>query len=272
MDLWQTARSFAEEAAKRSQEFTNEAVKRSQVLSMGSSKLSDVVSEASKRSKEIVAEASRRADQIKLQFPAAAAVSSLVDYSSSPQIALAAPSVAEHEKFGVTDELREFVKGISMNTFREFPLQDESEMYDTPTISNVRHDLTEFQETHAKLVLSSVKEISKLRYEICPRIMRERKFWRIYFILVNSHVAPYEKKYMDEVKMRSAEKAKVEEAKDISSAETTSTPVTRATTQTNKKAASSTADQDLDVFLLGEDSDEGPDDRDDASDDDFDMI
>lgn len=58
--------------------------------------------------------------------------------------------------------------------------------------------------------------------------------------------------------MRSAEKAKVEEAKDISSAETTSTPVTRATTQTNKKASSSTADQDLDVFLLGEDSDEGP--------------
>ncbi|XP_028077390.1 uncharacterized protein LOC114279355 isoform X2 [Camellia sinensis] len=33
-------------------------------------------------------------------------------------------------------------------------------------------------------------EISKLRYELCPRVMKERKFWKIYFILVNSHVAP----------------------------------------------------------------------------------
>ncbi|XP_019175584.1 PREDICTED: ATG8-interacting protein 2-like [Ipomoea nil] len=33
-----------------------------------------------------------------------------------------------------------------------------------PTVSNVRQDLTEFQERHAKLVLTSVKEISKLRY------------------------------------------------------------------------------------------------------------
>ncbi|XP_019243742.1 PREDICTED: uncharacterized protein LOC109223775 isoform X2 [Nicotiana attenuata] len=136
MDLWQTARSFAEEAAKRSQEFTIEAVKRSHELSIGSSKLSDVVSEASKRSeeiaaeaskrsKEMVAEASRRADQIKFQIPAAlpSLESSLVNYSSSPQTALSAPSAAELDKFGVTDELREFVKGISMNTFRDFPLQ-----------------------------------------------------------------------------------------------------------------------------------------------------
>lgn len=63
---------------------------------------------------------------------------------------------------------------------------------------------------------------------------------------------------MDEAKIISAEKANVEEAKDISSAGTTSKPVIGATTQTNKKSASSTADQDLDVFLLGEESDEGP--------------
>lgn len=33
------------------------------------------------------------------------------------------------------------------------------------------------------------QEISKLRYDLCPRVMKERKFWRVYFILVNSHVA-----------------------------------------------------------------------------------
>lgn len=264
MELWQKARSFAEEAAKRSQEFTVEAAKRTQELTIGSSKLSDVVSEASKRSKEIaaeaskrskeiVAEATKRADQIKFQIPAAVALSSLVDSSTSAQTASAAPTPADLEKFGVTDDLREFVKGITRSTFQNFQLQDESEMSDIPTVSNIRQDLTEFQEKHAKLVLSSVKEISKLRYEICPRIMRERKFWRIYFILVNSHLALYEKKYMDEVKIISAEKAN-----DMSSAESTSKPVTAATTQTNKKAASSTADKDLDVFLLGEESDEAP--------------
>lgn len=278
MELWQKARSFAEEAAKRSQEFTVEAAKRTQELTIGSSKLSDVVSEASKRSKEIaaeaskrskeiVAEATKRADQIKFQIPAAVALSSLVDSSTSAQTASAAPTPADLEKFGVTDDLREFVKGITRSTFQNFQLQDESEMSDIPTVSNIRQDLTEFQEKHAKLVLSSVKEISKLRYEICPRIMRERKFWRIYFILVNSHLALYEKKYMDEVKIISAEKAN-----DMSSAESTSKPVTAATTQTNKKAASSTADKDLDVFLLGEESDEAPDDGENAFDDDFDKI
>ncbi|CAN4088326.1 unnamed protein product [Withania somnifera] len=269
MDMWHKARSFAEE-------FTVEAAKRTQELTIGSSKLSDVVSETSKqiaaevskRSKEIVAEASKRADQIKFQIP----LKLLVDSSSSSQTASATPNPADLEKFGVTDDLREFVKGITRNTFQNFQLQDESELSDIPTVSNVRQDLTEFQEKHAKLILASVKEISKLRYEICPHIMRERKFCRIYFILVNIHLAPYEKKYMDEAKIVSAEKANVEEAKDISSAGTTSKPVIGATTQTNKRAASSTADQDLDVFLLGDDSDEGPDDGENGFDNDFDKI
>ncbi|KAL3352162.1 hypothetical protein AABB24_020298 [Solanum stoloniferum] len=235
MDFWQKARSFAEAAAKRTQEFTKEAANRSQDLTIGSSKLSDVVLEASKRSKEFAAEASKRskeiaveaskrskeiaaeaskradvivseaskradqikvdalkrAEQIKFQIPSAA-LSHIVDSSPSPttQTASPAPTPADLLKFGVTDDLREFVKGITINTFQDFPLEDDSVISDIPTVSNVRQDLTEFQEKHAKFVLSSVKEISKLRYELCPRIMKERKFWRIYFILVNSHVAP----------------------------------------------------------------------------------
>ncbi|XP_055820983.1 uncharacterized protein LOC129889595 [Solanum dulcamara] len=314
MDFWQKARSFAEEAAKRTQEFTKEAANRSQDLTIGSSKLSDVVLEASKRSKEFAAEASKRskeiaveaskrskeiaveaskradvivseaskradqikvdalkrAEQIKFQIPSAA-FSNIVDSSPPPtQTASPAPTPADLEKFGVTDDLREFVKGITINTFQDFPLEDDSVISDIPTVSNVRQDLTEFQEKHAKFVLSSVKEISKLRYELCPRIMRERKFWRIYFILVNSHVSPYEKKYMEEA-IKPVEKAQVESEKEISLAGTISKPVAEATAQKNKKATS-TSDQDLDVFLLGDDSDDGPDDGDDAFDDDFDKI
>lgn len=130
MDIWQRARTFAEEAAKRSQELTVEAARRSQDFTIGSSKLSDIVSEASKRSKEIAAEASKRADQIKVealkradqiksQIPASA-LSHLVDSSSTPSTEVPPEDL---EKFGVTDELREFVKGITMNTFQDFPLE-----------------------------------------------------------------------------------------------------------------------------------------------------
>lgn len=40
---------------------------------------------------------------------------------------------------------------------------------------------------HDDLVM---QEISRLRYQLCPRVMKERRFWRIYFTLVSTHVAP----------------------------------------------------------------------------------
>lgn len=139
MDFWTKARSFAEEAAKRSQELTKEAAKRSQELTMeaarrsqdfsiGSSKLSDIVSETAKRSKEIAIEASKRADQIKLEaIKRADQIKSLAESSGALSIA---DSIGESqkdsdaglEKFGVTDELREFVKEINITTFQDFPL------------------------------------------------------------------------------------------------------------------------------------------------------
>ncbi|KAL2961232.1 hypothetical protein AAZX31_17G079400 [Glycine max] len=107
-------------------------------------------------------------------------------------------------RFGITQELREFVEGITITTFEDFPLQDDTELSDVPAVSNVRQDLTEWQEKHARLVLSTVKEISRLRYEPCPQVMKERKFWRIYFILVNNHIAPNENKYMEGDKLKSS--------------------------------------------------------------------
>ncbi|KAL3824706.1 hypothetical protein ACJIZ3_020735 [Penstemon smallii] len=270
MDFWQRARNFAEEAAKKSQELTQ---------GIGSANLSDVVSEASKRSKELAAEASKkskefaaealkRADQIAAQLPPA--MTHLVEKgNNSPAV-----TDADLEMFGVTDELREFVKGITMNAFQDFPLEDDSEISDIPTVSNIRQDLTEWQEKHAKLVLLTVKEISKLRYQLCPRVMKERKFWRIYFILVNSHVAPYEKLYMEDIKLKSAEKVKDTEVKEISSGETSSKTADETSKLKINNAKSAATEQDLDVFLLGDlgDSDDGPDEGDDGFDDDFDKI
>ncbi|KAL0424874.1 UNVERIFIED_CONTAM: hypothetical protein Sradi_1022200 [Sesamum radiatum] len=258
MDFWQRARTFAEEAAKKSQELTQ---------GLSSANISDVVSEASKRSKELAAEASKmskefaaealkRADQITAQIPPPAVVlTNLVDSSQK-----GGNEADDLETFGVTEELREFVTGITTDTFRDFPLEDVSEVSDVPTVSNVRQDLTEWQERHAKLVLSTVKEISKLRYQLCPRVMKERKFWRIYFLLVNSHVEPYEKRYMENVKSKAAEMVKDSEVKEISPAVRSerADEISKPRTNNAKAAAS---EQDLDVFLLGDldDADEDPD-------------
>ncbi|KAK7307026.1 hypothetical protein VNO77_39722 [Canavalia gladiata] len=279
-DLWKRARTFAEEAAKKSQ-----------ALGGSSSRIADLVSETAKKSKELAAEASkkadilktaaiRQADQIKSfsdsitippQFAAiASAATSGTPPSSSPQ---------DFEKFGVTDDLRSFVRGLTSTTFQNFPLSsDEPEASDVTTVgSNVRKDLNEFQEKHATLVLTTVKEISRLRYELCPRAMKERHFWKIYFTLVNTHVAPYEKQYMEEVQLREAAEQNVDTKVDQKQTAATGGAGKAEATGKNvkgKSSNSSSKEQDLDTFLLGdlEDSDEAPDDGEGSFDDDFDKI
>ena len=53
-DLWTRAKTFAEEAAKKSQSLTP-----------SSSRIADLVSETAKKSKELAAEASKKADILK---------------------------------------------------------------------------------------------------------------------------------------------------------------------------------------------------------------
>ncbi|KAL9263072.1 hypothetical protein AKJ16_DCAP26952, partial [Drosera capensis] len=264
MDIWSRARTLAQEISTRSQELT-----------IGGSRITEIVTEtakqASKAADQIKIEALKRADQIK-SIPIGIDTSSVSVSSISAVLSPARESggggggggeVAgeeELERFGVTDELREFVKGITIGTFRDFPLPDDAPMSDVPTISNVRQDLTEWQERHATLVLSTVKEISKLRYELCPRIMKDRKFWRIYFILVNSHVTPYEKRYMSELAAKSKEEKKDDRSKENPQGDAAPKP-DGAAASTQTKARASSSEQDLDVFLLGDlgDSDEeGP--------------
>ncbi|MGI4370243.1 BSD domain-containing protein, partial [Klebsiella pneumoniae] len=170
---------------------------------------------------------------------------------------------AELEKFGISDDLRDFVRGLTSSTFQNFPVQDDLPMSDVPTVSNVRQDLTEWQQKHASLVLTTVQEISRLRYELCPRHMKDANFWRIYFTLVSTHVSPYEKQYVEEIQLKEAEKIKDDKVNQTSIAN-----------QKSMTSTSSSAEQDLDTFLLGdlEDGDVGPDDGDEDFDDDFDKI
>ncbi|XP_010551352.1 PREDICTED: uncharacterized protein LOC104821990 [Tarenaya hassleriana] len=299
-DLWKRAKSFAEEAAKKSQTLTlpsssttfanlvAETAKKSKELALEASKkaenikVSDLVAETAKKSKEFAVEASKKADQLKVaalkQADQIQNIRSIADIIP-PQLASfgsgSAVSDSELLRFGITDDLREFVKGLTSATFQAFPVQDvdeqEPEVPDVPAApSNIRKDLSEWQERHATLVLATVKQISKLRYELCPRVMKERRFWRIYFTLVSTHVSPYEKKYMEELKNKA--ESKDEEGKKAPVVGETGDAVKNVTK--NRTSTSSSTEQDLDTFLLGdlEDSDGGPDDGDESLDDDFDKI
>ncbi|KAI9091932.1 hypothetical protein K1719_027867 [Acacia pycnantha] len=269
-DFWKRAKSFAEEAAKKSQTLAD------------SSKFSDLVSETAKKSKELAAEASKKADQIKIAaLKQADQIKSFSDIIP-PQLSLpnfndSSPSYSQSElqALGITDELRSFVKGLTSSTFQNFPLKsDEAEASDAAAMpSNVRKDLNEFQEKHATLVLTTVKEISRLRYELCPRVMKERNFWKIYFTLVNTHVAPYEKHYLEEVKLRAAAEQKVDN-KVEKTVVTEGTEKVEATGKNvkSKSSNSSSTEQDLDTFLLGDLEDSDGDDGNGSLDDDFDKI
>ncbi|XP_015892306.3 uncharacterized protein LOC107426597 isoform X1 [Ziziphus jujuba] len=102
----------------------------------------------------------------------------------------------EEELLGLTDKFIDFLKTFTLETFKKFPLpaaEEGTHGDDLPTTSgSVRKDLTEWQERHAKAVLLRVKEISQLRYKLCPGYLKEHQFWRIYFSLVKSHVTEYE--------------------------------------------------------------------------------
>ncbi|KAK3155146.1 hypothetical protein QOZ80_2BG0199460 [Eleusine coracana subsp. coracana] len=282
MDLWERARAFAGEAAKRSQELSAEAAKRSSALVSETAKKSkEIFSETASKSREIAAEATKQADLLAGQIKHLASdlpVPSIPPIPAIPTIptvtaAASEPDAAELERYGITEDLRDFVKGMTISTFRDFPLQDEPEMADVPTVSNVRQDLNEWQARHATLVLSAVKEISKFRYELCPRFMKERKFWRIYFLLVNNYIKPFEKKYFEELKVK-AEEEKKDSQKEVSQSTQATTAEQKDTKVPGKSSTSTNPDHDLDVFLLGDlgSDDEGPDVGDDGLDDDFDKI
>ncbi|KAL5562097.1 hypothetical protein UlMin_031844 [Ulmus minor] len=98
----------------------------------------------------------------------------------------------EDQFLGVTQKLIDYVKSFTLETFKNFPLSDEGGRNGDDSSGYVRNDLSEWQQRHATLVLLKVKELSQLRYKLCPRCLKEHQFWRIYFSLVKSHVAEYE--------------------------------------------------------------------------------
>ncbi|KAL8139031.1 hypothetical protein V2J09_005032 [Rumex salicifolius] len=103
-------------------------------------------------------------------------------------------SEEEEEQFhGITSQLVEFLQSFTADTFKNFSLPEDNQNGEaTRTLGGAQVDLSEWQQKHATLVLSKVKELSHLRYLLCPRHFKDRQFWRIYFALVKSHILEYE--------------------------------------------------------------------------------
>mmetsp|Transcript_3820 Transcript_3820/g.13403 ORF Transcript_3820/g.13403 Transcript_3820/m.13403 type:complete len:343 (+) Transcript_3820:80-1108(+) len=83
---------------------------------------------------------------------------------------------SERERYGVTDEMVAFVKGLTPDMFmaksQEWPKED-----------NDSWKLTPWQEKHVLLVLKEANELRDCRYLLTPKKMSEQRFWEIYFAL-----------------------------------------------------------------------------------------
>ncbi|XP_078170491.1 BSD domain-containing protein isoform X2 [Carex rostrata] len=113
----------------------------------------------------------------------------------------------EDEELGITDSLLDFVKTFTIDTFKSSHLGqgDRTAESDQTGGKNVRMYLTQWQEQHAVRILSKTKEIAKLRYDLCPRHMKDKQFWTIYFYLVKSYIAPYEIRAIQKAKLKMME-------------------------------------------------------------------
>lgn len=112
----------------------------------------------------------------------------------------------EHKHHGITDELINHVKSFTIDTFKNFPLKDEDESSYSEEVQSdstrVRKDISQWQERHAVLILSRVKEMSQLRYVLYPRHLKDNQFWTKYFALARSHLAPYELRAIQQEKLK----------------------------------------------------------------------
>jgi len=88
----------------------------------------------------------------------------------------------EEASVGITPSLKEFVQNICQhpNTWLEFPLEKSQESI----------VLSDWQERHARLMLNQVDELGELRFQLCPSHLKDERFWKIYFLLVQNKIGP----------------------------------------------------------------------------------
>ncbi|XP_037480537.1 uncharacterized protein LOC119357825 [Triticum dicoccoides] len=86
------------------------------------------------------------------------------------------PSTAEGkeedaEELGVTPQLLDFLRTLSPDAFKTSNLFLQGGSAKSAT------ELSDWQQRHAVLVLARAKELAKVRYDLCPRYMKDKQFW-----------------------------------------------------------------------------------------------
>ncbi|XP_047085792.1 uncharacterized protein LOC124697213 [Lolium rigidum] len=114
----------------------------------------------------------------------------------------AAPSAAgEEEELGVTPPLLDFLRTLSPDAFKSSALQ----LHQGGSGEAAGGELSDWQQRHAVLVLARAKELAKIRYDLCPRHMKDKQFWSLYFLLARSYILPYELRAIQKEKVRRME-------------------------------------------------------------------
>ncbi|XP_048566901.1 uncharacterized protein LOC125546824 [Triticum urartu] len=75
------------------------------------------------------------------------------------------------EELGVTPQLLDFLRTLSPDAFKAvlcFVAGGSAES---------AAELSDWQQRHAVLVLARAKELAKVRYDLCPRHMKDKQFW-----------------------------------------------------------------------------------------------
>jgi hypothetical protein len=100
--------------------------------------------------------------------------------------------------FGVDEDLEEFLRGFTKETFAAFPLDEAMEDGDGETdetgirTAGSRSHRSPWRQTHARLVVSKVPAVRELRDSLVPDTMRGDQFWKTYFALCAPRLARVE--------------------------------------------------------------------------------
>ncbi|XP_037462375.1 uncharacterized protein LOC119333648 [Triticum dicoccoides] len=93
--------------------------------------------------------------------------------SSSGGTGPSKPSAAEgKEELSVTPQLLDFLRTLSPDAFKSAVL-----CFVVGESAESAAELSDWQQRHAILVLARAKELAKVRYDLCPRHMKDKQFW-----------------------------------------------------------------------------------------------
>ncbi|XP_044337989.1 uncharacterized protein [Triticum aestivum] len=95
------------------------------------------------------------------------------------------PSAAEGkeedaEELSVTPQLLDFIRTLSPDAFKSFPSSSTKAPPPSSLLGGSAEsaaELLDWQQRHAILVLARAKELAKVRYDLCPRHMKDKQFW-----------------------------------------------------------------------------------------------